>query len=263
MRKIALLFLVLFISGCGEKYDAEADLACAKYFLASAKESNQGNNKYLAVPFCMQAAEAGSARAQFSLGFFYLHGVGLEKNEDQAIFWLRKSADQGLREAINALQNLSKEVAPERYLCTTDNGAYFTQNPDKNDCRDAKLADGWKNLYFSKEYLLDYYQKGLVRTENEVKVWSQMLFNSPQINKTQSNIRFDELKSLLIFNCTAREYKNPNIVYLFEDKELLRTTGNRTDGAGIIHFDDIIQQVEPGTFVDALFKEMCSTNDAP
>jgi hypothetical protein len=160
-----------------------------------------------------------------------------------------------------------KQVSLKRYLCGTDNDAVFTQNPNQSDCRPIKLDDGWQNLYFSEEYAFDYYREGLVRTENEIKVWSRMLFNSPQINQKQNNIKFDELKSLLVFNCPAREYKNPNIVYILNGKELLRTTGDRTealpDGTVITHFDDKIEQIQPGTFVDALYKQVCFKEQMP
>ena len=177
------------------------------------------------------------------------------------------SSYAGEKQLSENLEKSGKQVVLERYLCGTDNNAFFTQNPNQSDCRPIKLDDDWQNLYFSKEYVFDYYREGLVRTENEVKVWSRMLFNSPQVNQKKSNIKFDELKSLLVLNCQAREYTNPNIVYLFNGKELLRTTGDRTeglpDGTVITHFDDKIEQIEPGTFVDALFKEVCYKEQVP
>ncbi len=173
------------------------------------------------------------------------------------------SSYAGEKQTSQNLEKLSKQVDLERYLCGTDNDAFFTQNSNQSDCRPIKLDDGWQNLYFSKEYVFDYYREGLVRTENEVKVWSRMLFHLPQVNEKQGNIKFDELKSLLVFDCSAREYKNPNIVYLFNGKELLRTTGNRTDAMGVIYFNDMVEQIEPGTFVDALFKEVCFKEQVP
>lgn len=155
----------------------------------------------------------------------------------------------------------------DRYLCVLDNETYFTQAPDQKKCRADKLPDGWKNLFFSKEQVFDYYNEDISRTGSEIKVWSRMLFNSPQIDSIgqysgrQNKVEFDEIKSLLVFNCSAREYKNTNIVYLLDGKELLRTTGNRTtvmsNGLTSYSFDDKVEQIEPETFVDALYKEVC------
>lgn len=173
----------------------------------------------------------------------------------------------GQEQILQTPEKASQEVVSERYLCGTDSGAFFMDNQNTLGCRLIKLDEGWQNLYFSKEHIFDYYREGLVQTENKVKVWSRMLFSSPQVNRTQSSVKFDELKSLLVFNCPKREYTNPNIVYIFNGEELLRTAGDRTetlpDGTVITHFNDKIEQIEPGTFVDALFKEICFKERVP
>lgn len=46
-----------------------------------------------------QAAEAGNAQAQAALGFLYLEGLGVEKNENEGVKWLRMAADQHLASA--------------------------------------------------------------------------------------------------------------------------------------------------------------------
>jgi len=48
-------------------------------------------------------AEDGDAEAQYSLGIRYLNGIGLEKNEADAVKWFRKAADQ---EHLGAQYNL-------------------------------------------------------------------------------------------------------------------------------------------------------------
>ena len=42
-----------------------------------------------------QAAEAGMRDAVLAMGWFYLNGVGVERNLEQAERWYRKSARQG------------------------------------------------------------------------------------------------------------------------------------------------------------------------
>lgn len=52
------------------------------------------------------AAEGGRREAQFNLGIFYLNGQGVPRNPDKGVEWLKKSARQGLQEAIDTLAEL-------------------------------------------------------------------------------------------------------------------------------------------------------------
>ena len=53
-----------------------------------------------ALTLVTKAAKQGEARAQFALGFSYFDGkLGLEKNYPEAIKWLKKSAQQGYKDA--------------------------------------------------------------------------------------------------------------------------------------------------------------------
>ena len=54
-----------------------------------------------------RAAQGGNANAQFSLCGMYLNGEGCEKNADQALFWCSRAAEQGHKEAKNALEQLT------------------------------------------------------------------------------------------------------------------------------------------------------------
>jgi hypothetical protein len=58
-----------------------------------------------AVLWCSKAAEQGLAKAQFNLGDLYASGRRVERNDNQAIFWYRKAAKQG---HIQAQENLTK-----------------------------------------------------------------------------------------------------------------------------------------------------------
>ena len=42
-----------------------------------------------------EAAEQGLARAQCNIGFFYYHGIAVEKDEKAAASWFAKGAEQG------------------------------------------------------------------------------------------------------------------------------------------------------------------------
>jgi TPR repeat protein len=48
-------------------------------------------------------AKAGDREAQYLLGLLYEEGQGVEKDEQEAAFWLARSADQGFADAYFAL----------------------------------------------------------------------------------------------------------------------------------------------------------------
>lgn len=48
-------------------------------------------------------AEKGNAEAQYSLGNCYFYGFGIEKDQREAVKWLRKAAEQGYKPAQNDL----------------------------------------------------------------------------------------------------------------------------------------------------------------
>lgn len=68
-------------------------------------------------------AEKGDSEAQYSLGYLYLYGEGVKKDEKRAIFWINKAANQGFADAINA----RKILAPKNHQIN------LAQTPHKND----------------------------------------------------------------------------------------------------------------------------------
>jgi len=60
-----------------------------------------------------RAAEQGNAGAQFHLGSRYVHGVGVERNEFDAFFWLDLAAKGGNDEAIAARTLIASQIAPD------------------------------------------------------------------------------------------------------------------------------------------------------
>ncbi|MCU7844970.1 MAG: SEL1-like repeat protein [Candidatus Thiodiazotropha sp. (ex Monitilora ramsayi)] len=49
-------------------------------------------------------AAAGNDQAQYTLGYLYFHGLGIEKNERQAMNWIQRAAAQGNKKALHALK---------------------------------------------------------------------------------------------------------------------------------------------------------------
>lgn len=60
-----------------------------------------------------EAARRGDSRAFYGLGWMYLNGRGVARDDAMAVMWLRKAADRGIAQAANLLQLLSR-VSPAR-----------------------------------------------------------------------------------------------------------------------------------------------------
>ena len=54
-----------------------------------------------------EKAQSGNAIAQYELGSEYLFGDNVEEDDQQAFYWLNKSAQQGVPSALHLLQVLS------------------------------------------------------------------------------------------------------------------------------------------------------------
>ena len=48
---------------------------------------------------CKEEAELGNAEAQYYLAYMYYNGEGVEKDEQEAVYWSTKAAEQGNAEA--------------------------------------------------------------------------------------------------------------------------------------------------------------------
>jgi hypothetical protein len=56
-----------------------------------------------------QAAEMGFAASQYNVGLYYDKGWGVEKNKEEALKWYRKASAQGLKEADDMIDLLTKK----------------------------------------------------------------------------------------------------------------------------------------------------------
>ena len=77
---------------------ADQGSANAQYNLGVMCDRAEGMPKDLeqAARWYRKAADQGDPEAQFNLGVMYERGDGVSKNYEQAVIWYRKAADQGL-----------------------------------------------------------------------------------------------------------------------------------------------------------------------
>lgn len=79
-------------------------------FGQNANELNQQSKELIAqrkyneaFPILKQSAELGNAEAQYNYGCFLQNGVGIEKNEKEAVDWFKKSSDKGFNDSHYAM----------------------------------------------------------------------------------------------------------------------------------------------------------------
>jgi TPR repeat protein len=92
----------------------DAQPSVSKKF-AQAMQLVQQNRAVEALPLLQQLAEQGNAPAQFNLAQMYHNGQGVAQNNDQALIWYRKAAEQGQVEAQNYLgwfYNAAQDYSP-------------------------------------------------------------------------------------------------------------------------------------------------------
>ena len=75
--------------------EAQYDLAC--YYMPS--EENDTGDISKSFILYKKAAQNGIKEAQYNLACFYVHGIGIDKDEDEAFIWIEKSANQGYTRA--------------------------------------------------------------------------------------------------------------------------------------------------------------------
>jgi len=66
-----------------------------------------------------QAARIGDPRAYFALGWMYLNGRGVSRDDASAVTWLRKAAAHGIPQAANLLTLLPANLPKSGERCTT------------------------------------------------------------------------------------------------------------------------------------------------
>jgi TPR repeat protein len=70
-------------------------LGMAGWYMTGAQGHLQ-KDEIKAFALVKKASESGLARGQFTLGYFYDQGIGIEKNDAEAIRHFKLAADQGM-----------------------------------------------------------------------------------------------------------------------------------------------------------------------
>lgn len=105
---ISLTVVVLFLPACSSSAKKEALENDPQYILAQAKQAYFEKNYRKVFQLLFPLATSGNGQAQYTLGYLYHHGLGVEKNDQQAMNWIQRAAAQGNKKALEALKSAGR-----------------------------------------------------------------------------------------------------------------------------------------------------------
>ena len=104
LRGICFAITVLILSGCVSSSEKEALENDPEYIIGQAKQAYFEKNYRQVFQLLFPLAAAGNGQAQYTLGYLYHNGLGVEKNDQQAMNWIQRAAAQGHQKALQAIK---------------------------------------------------------------------------------------------------------------------------------------------------------------
>jgi TPR repeat protein len=110
-------------------------------------------------------AMQGDAAAQYDLGYRYQNGIGVEKDEERAVYWYIKAAEQGNAVAQDRLQFLTEEkgISVPFTEKSQDNNVF------SSDSDDSEFKDLSANVTQGDTALGLFYANGIGMLKDEIK----------------------------------------------------------------------------------------------
>jgi TPR repeat protein len=96
--------LLLLLAGCSTTGDTRSPGESPEAVLQQAKQAYFEQRYTDVFELVFPLAVAGNDQAQYTLGYLYHHGLGVEKNDRQAMSWIQRAAAQGNKKALEALK---------------------------------------------------------------------------------------------------------------------------------------------------------------
>ncbi len=95
-----LVCSIALLSACSTTHPKQATPEESLHF---SKEDYLLGNYNEAYQHALVSAEAGNAQAQYDIGYFLYYGLGVKRDQKQAVVWFEKSANQEDKSAVAAL----------------------------------------------------------------------------------------------------------------------------------------------------------------
>lgn len=133
-RSLVCSALLVAMSACHA-----ADRASTSDAQRSAQEAMRNGDFAIAYCFWLPLARRGDADAQYALGWMYHNGYGLRIDDETAIYWWEKAAENKNPEAIMALAMLYHQGGKTVRKDAEKAVHYFMKAVAENDDEDARL----------------------------------------------------------------------------------------------------------------------------
>ena len=91
------------LTGCATKADTKLQ-DDPQAILQQAREAYFAKDYNRVFQLVFPLAVSGNDQAQYTLGYLYHHGLGVERNDRQAMTWIQRAAAQGHKKALDALR---------------------------------------------------------------------------------------------------------------------------------------------------------------
>ncbi len=137
-----------------QKGDAAAQFELARIYLKGAPDLERDQTK--ALELMQKAAAQGHVEAIGAIGFFYANGMGVGKNEDEAVRWFRMGAEKGSAKAQLNLGNML--VRGKGVTEDSKEGMLWIQKAADQGLPEAMIVYG-NALYFGDHGLTVDYEK--------------------------------------------------------------------------------------------------------
>ena len=108
----SLLFWAVLVFTPAAAQAQQPDEATLSTWIQKGLEYYDNEDYEEAVYWLRKAANQGHATAQALLGAMYYEGAGVVKNYEEAVYWLREAANQGHEKAKKALAMLEEKESP-------------------------------------------------------------------------------------------------------------------------------------------------------
>lgn len=125
---IAVALFSILVAGCAATGSSDGGGESERF--EAGREAWISGNYGRAFELLITEAEAGNADAQYTIGYMYYVGQGVQQDEDAAIRWIQQAAGNGSERAMEALGELASfgvrdrreraEAAPDEDLQAPD-----------------------------------------------------------------------------------------------------------------------------------------------
>ena len=120
---------IAWYTRAAEQGDSEAELALSGWYLTGAEGvlKQSDTEAYL---WSRKAADKGLAKAEYAVGYYSEHGVGVKIDVEESRRWYLRAASQGNKRALQRLKELKAYAAASRGNARRD----FRKEKDSADC---------------------------------------------------------------------------------------------------------------------------------